>query len=54
MISKDAQEMLYQILLNGYEGLCRKFFSKLKAALTLDAIMLRVPQRPEMAIDCRW
>ena len=31
---------------------CRKFFGMLNAALFLDAIMLKAPQRPQMENDC--
>ncbi|MEN5249899.1 ABC transporter permease, partial [Brucella pseudintermedia] len=32
--------------------LCRKILSRLNAALSLDALMLRAPQRPRMASNC--
>lgn len=34
-------------------GLCCKLFSRIDVCLSLVTVMLRVPQRPGMAIDCR-
>ena len=41
------------LLFADLDRLCCKLFSRIDVCLSLVTVMLRVPQRPGMAIDCR-